>query len=145
MTSQWPRRRLKSPASWLSTQSFIRAQIKKRKKNIKAPSHWPLCGKFTGLFWGLARKCDNRIFRIYFSRNLEITTCLSKNDFKMPRIFVISKAVKLDFITPFTTLCVIFKFRFKSHIKNMFWYIYFVFWNLWGLARLFLLQPRDTI
>ena len=43
MTSQWPRRRLKSPASRLFTQSFI--QI---KENIKAPRHWPLCGEFTG-------------------------------------------------------------------------------------------------
>ena len=40
-----PRLRLKSPATWLFTQSFIRAQI---KKIIKAPRHWPLCGEFTG-------------------------------------------------------------------------------------------------
>ena len=45
MTSQWPRRRLKSPASRLFTQSFIRAQI---KENIKTLRHWPLCGEFTG-------------------------------------------------------------------------------------------------
>ena len=44
MPSQWPRRRLKSPASRLFTQSFIRAQI---KENIKAPRHWPLCGEIT--------------------------------------------------------------------------------------------------
>ena len=44
LTSQWPRWRLKSPASWLFTQSFIRVQI---KKNSKAPRHWPLCGEFT--------------------------------------------------------------------------------------------------
>ena len=31
--------------SRLFTQPFIRAQI---KVNIKAPRHWPLCGKFTG-------------------------------------------------------------------------------------------------
>ena len=42
---KWPRWRLKSPASRLFTQSFIRAQI---KENIKAPRHWPLCGEFTG-------------------------------------------------------------------------------------------------
>ena len=36
---------LKSPASPLFTQLFIRAQI---KENIKAPRHWPLCGEFTG-------------------------------------------------------------------------------------------------
>ena len=41
MTSQWARLRLKSPASPLFTQPFIRAQI---KENIKAPRHWPLCG-----------------------------------------------------------------------------------------------------
>ena len=29
----------------LASQPFIRAQI---KENIKAPRHWPLCGKFTG-------------------------------------------------------------------------------------------------
>ena len=45
MTSQWARLRLKSPASPLFTQPFIRAQI---KENIKAPRHWPLCGEFTG-------------------------------------------------------------------------------------------------
>ena len=37
--------RLKSPASRLFTQPFIKAQI---KENIKAPRHWPLCGEFTG-------------------------------------------------------------------------------------------------
>ena len=41
LTSWWARRRLKSPASRLFTQPFIRAQI---KENIKAPRHWPLCG-----------------------------------------------------------------------------------------------------
>ena len=39
MTSQWARWRLKSPASPLFTQPFIRAQI---KENIKVPRHWPL-------------------------------------------------------------------------------------------------------
>ena len=41
MTSYWERWRLKSPASRFFTQSFNQAQI---KENIKAPSHWPLCG-----------------------------------------------------------------------------------------------------
>ena len=45
LTSQWPRWRLKSPASRLFTQRFIQTQI---KENIKAPRHWPLCGEFTG-------------------------------------------------------------------------------------------------
>ena len=45
MMSQWARWRLKSPASRLFTQPFIRAQI---KVNIKAPRQWPLCGEFTG-------------------------------------------------------------------------------------------------
>ena len=48
MTSQWARRRLKSPASPLFTQPFIRAQI---KENIKAPRHWPLWVEFTGDRW----------------------------------------------------------------------------------------------
>ena len=48
MTSLWARLRLKSPASGLFTQPFIRAQI---KVNIKAPRHWPLCGEFTGDRW----------------------------------------------------------------------------------------------
>ena len=39
---------IKSPASRLFTQPFIRAQI---KENIKAPRHWPLCGEFTGGRW----------------------------------------------------------------------------------------------
>ena len=46
MTSQWPRRRLKSPVSRLFTQSF-RGQI---KENINAPRHWPLCAELTGEF-----------------------------------------------------------------------------------------------
>ena len=45
LTSKWPQWRLKSPALWLFTQSFIQAQI---KENIKAPRHWPLCGGFIG-------------------------------------------------------------------------------------------------
>ena len=45
LTSQWPRWRLKSPASRLFTQPFIQTQI---KENIKAPRHWPLCGELTG-------------------------------------------------------------------------------------------------
>ena len=48
MTSQWARWRLKSPASPLFTQPFIRAQI---KENIKDPRHWPLWGDFTGNRW----------------------------------------------------------------------------------------------
>ena len=48
-TSQWrhkePRLRLKSPASRMFTEPFIKTQI---KENIKAPRHWPLCGEFTG-------------------------------------------------------------------------------------------------
>ena len=45
MTSQWARWNLKSPASPVFSQPFIRAQI---KENIKAPRYWPLCGEFTG-------------------------------------------------------------------------------------------------
>ena len=48
VTSKWAWWRLKSPASRLFTQPFIQAQI---KENIKAPHHWPLCGKFTGDRW----------------------------------------------------------------------------------------------
>ena len=48
MTSQWAWWRLRSPASWLFTQPFIRVQI---KENIKAPRRWPLCGEFTGDRW----------------------------------------------------------------------------------------------
>ena len=40
--------RLKSPASPLFTQPFIRVQI---KENIKIPRNWPLCGEFTGDRW----------------------------------------------------------------------------------------------
>ena len=47
VTSYWAWLRLKSPASPLFIQPFIRAQI---KENIKAPRHWPLCGEFTGDF-----------------------------------------------------------------------------------------------
>ena len=45
VTSSWARWHLKSPASRLLTQPFIRAQI---KGNIKVPRHWPLCVEFTG-------------------------------------------------------------------------------------------------
>ena len=48
MTSEWAQWRLKSPASRLFTEAFIRAQI---KGNIKARRHWPLCGEFTGDRW----------------------------------------------------------------------------------------------
>ena len=48
VTSWWALWRLKSPASALFTQPFIRVQI---KENIKAPRHWPLCGEFTGDRW----------------------------------------------------------------------------------------------
>ena len=48
VTSQWARRRLNSPASWLFAQPFVQAQI---KENIKAPRHWPLWGESTGDRW----------------------------------------------------------------------------------------------
>ena len=44
MTSQWAWWRLRSPASRLFTQPFIRVRI---KENIKPPRYWPLCGEFT--------------------------------------------------------------------------------------------------
>ena len=56
LTSWWPRWRLKSPASRLFTQSFIRAQI---EENIKAPRHWPLRGEFTGTGEFLAQRASN--------------------------------------------------------------------------------------
>ena len=56
LTSKWPRWRLKSPAAWLFTQSFIQAQI---KENIKAPRHWPLCGEFTGTGEFPAQRASN--------------------------------------------------------------------------------------
>ena len=59
MTSQWApsRWRLKSPASPLFTQPFIRARI---KENIKAPRHLPLCGEFTGDRWIPRTNCQLR-------------------------------------------------------------------------------------
>ena len=56
MTSQWPPWRLKSPASRLFTQLFIRAHI---KENIKAPRHWPLCGEFIVDRWSPAQMASN--------------------------------------------------------------------------------------
>ena len=56
MTSQWPRWRLKSPASRLFTQPFIQTQI---KENIKAPRHWPLWGEFTGTGEFRAQRASN--------------------------------------------------------------------------------------
>ena len=56
LTSQWPRWRLKSPASRLFTQPFIQTQI---KENIKAPRHWPLCGEFTGTGEFPAQRASN--------------------------------------------------------------------------------------
>ena len=46
--SLWVRWCIKSPASRLFTQPFIKAQI---KENIKVPLHWPLWGEFTGDLW----------------------------------------------------------------------------------------------
>ena len=43
LTSLWSRWGLESTASWMFTQSNIRAHI---KENINAPRHWPLCGEF---------------------------------------------------------------------------------------------------
>ena len=40
--------RHKSPTSWLLTQPFVQVQI---KQNIKAPSHWHLCGESSGDRW----------------------------------------------------------------------------------------------
>ena len=45
ITGRW---RLKSPASRLFTQPYLRAQI---KENIKTLRHCPLCGEFTGDRW----------------------------------------------------------------------------------------------
>ena len=45
VTAWWTWWRLKSPASPLLTQPFIRVQI---QENIKALRHWPLCGEFNG-------------------------------------------------------------------------------------------------
>ena len=56
MTSLWARWRLKSSASRLFTQQFIRAQI---KENIKVPRHWPLCGELTGDRWIPAQMASN--------------------------------------------------------------------------------------
>ena len=56
MTSKWARWRIKSPASRLFTQPFIRAQI---KENIKAPRHWSLCGEFTGAGEFPAQRASN--------------------------------------------------------------------------------------
>ena len=55
-TSQWARWRLKSPASPLFTQLFIRAQI---KESIKAPRHWLLWGEFIGYRWIPAQMASN--------------------------------------------------------------------------------------
>ena len=56
MMSEWARWCLKSPASRLFTQAFIRAQI---KVNIKAPRHWPLSGEFTGDRFPMASNAEN--------------------------------------------------------------------------------------
>ena len=62
LLSSWAQSRLKSPASRLSTQLLIQAQI---KENIKAPRNWPLWGEFTGDRWNprtngqWRRKCFN--------------------------------------------------------------------------------------
>ena len=44
VTSWWEQWRLKSPAPWLFTQTFVQMQI---KDNIEAPHRWPLCRQFT--------------------------------------------------------------------------------------------------
>ena len=43
------------PSSRLFIQPFIQAQM---KENVKAPRHWPLCGKFTGDWWIPHTKCQ---------------------------------------------------------------------------------------
>ena len=56
ITSWWARWRLKSPTSRLFTQPFVQAQI---KEIVKAPSHWPLWGEFTGDGEFPAQKASN--------------------------------------------------------------------------------------
>ena len=56
ITSWWARWRLKSPTSRLFIQKFVQAQI---KEIIKAPSHWPLWGEFTGDGEFPAQKASN--------------------------------------------------------------------------------------
>ena len=70
VTSQWARRRLKSPASRLFTQPFVQAQI---KENIKALRHWPLCGEFTGGRWITHTKGQwrGKCFHLMTSSNAE--------------------------------------------------------------------------
>ena len=74
LTSWYPRWRLKSPASRLFTQSFIRAQI---KENIKNSRHWPLCGEFTGTGEFPAQRASNaKNVSIWWS-HFEITCHIS--------------------------------------------------------------------
>ena len=47
---------MNSMASQITSLTFIRAQI---KENIKAPRHWPLCGKFTGTGEFPVRRASN--------------------------------------------------------------------------------------
>ena len=70
VTSSWARWRLKSPASRLSTQPFIQAQI---NENTKAPRHSPSCGEFTGDRWIPHTKGQKR----WKCFHLMTSTCIS--------------------------------------------------------------------
>ena len=65
--SRW---RLKSPASRLFTQPFIRAQ---NKENIKAPRHLPLWGEFTGDRWFPAQRACNENISIWWRHHVAVT------------------------------------------------------------------------
>ena len=67
VTSWWARWRLKSPATWLFTQPFIRAQIKK-----KTPKH-RVTGLFTKGQW--RRKCFHFMKSSYFIYTLWYIKC----------------------------------------------------------------------
>ena len=94
MTSQWPRRRLKSPAARLFTQSFIRAQI---KENIKVPRHWPSCEEFTGTGEFPAQRASNaENVSIWWRHHDSIVTIISKHQ-QIHHNFFINKKNSLIF------------------------------------------------
>ena len=91
--------RLKSPASQLFTQPFIRAQI---KESIKAPRHWPLCGEFTGGRWipRTTGQLRGKCFHLMTSSCLTHTSlkkwALCRGYNRLWHVLLVAKKVKLS-------------------------------------------------
>ena len=95
VTLLWAQWRLKSPASRLFAQPFVRAQI---KENIKAPRHWTLWGKTIGDRWITSQRASEaENVSIWWRHHLPHLFPL--HDYFFPRRhFILSPSMSLFFL-----------------------------------------------